>query len=75
MCQSSRCTNESPKDEEGIQRPTDGNTQKSVCVNSGTCQNDGPDTKVISVKSDSCKNDDVAGSKTICVNNRIIHLP
>ena len=65
---STQCSNE-------IDSPTTGNTQKSVCINSGTCQNDGTDTKVISVKSDSCKNDDVAGSKTICVNNRIIHRP
>jgi hypothetical protein len=52
-----------------------GNVQKSVCVNSGTCLNQGTDTKVISVKSDNCENDDVPGSKTICVNNRIINRP
>jgi hypothetical protein len=52
-----------------------GNVQKSVCVNSGTCQNSGFDTKVISVNSDNCESGDVPGSKTICVNNRIINRP
>ena len=55
-----------------INSDTEGNTQKSVCLNSGTCQNDGTGTKVISVKSSSCKNDDASGSTTICVNNRIL---
>ena len=55
-----------------INSDTEGNTQKSVCLNSGTCQNDGTGSKVISVKSSSCKNDDASGSTTICVNNRIL---
>ena len=54
---------------------TSSNTQNMICVNSGTCHNDGTDTKVISVKSNNCESDDAFGSTTICVNNRIINRP
>lgn len=58
-----------------INSPSNGNTQKTLCVNTGSCQNSGTDSKLVSIKSDKCESNSVAGSTTICVNNRIINRP